>query len=181
MCTYSGSVKDPLRYSSAPLPDETINEMTKVLLNEELENYSKVGLNPFCKLNPPPDVSAQTIYFTVFFKIFYYLNFDDLSQAESEFWKKEYDHEAAKKARAAKKATKKTVKKVKRKSIASNMFEPIDSSKSEVALDSLGSFFNYLIDTDYHQDDTEASQAGKEEVMTISSGSEPLPRQNFRW
>jgi len=57
MCTYSGSVKDPLHYSSAPLPDETVNEMTKVLLNEELENCSKVGLNPFCKLNPPPDVS----------------------------------------------------------------------------------------------------------------------------
>src|SRR5215216_4929411 len=58
MCTYTGSVKDPLRYSSTPLPDETINEMTKVLLNEELENYSKEGLNPFCKLNLPPYVSA---------------------------------------------------------------------------------------------------------------------------
>ena len=39
------------------------------------------------------------------------------------------------------------------------MFELNDSSESEVALDSLGSFFNYLIDTDYYQDDTGASQA----------------------
>ena len=60
------------------------------------------------------------------------------------------------------------------------MSEPNDSSESEVALDSLGSFFNYLIDTDYYQDDTGASQAVEEEVITISSDSEPLPRQNFR-
>ena len=44
------------------------------------------------------------------------------------------------------------------------MFELDDSSESEVALDSLGSFFNYLIDTDYHQDDTGANQAVEEEV-----------------
>jgi len=59
------------------------------------------------------------------------------------------------------------------------MFDPIDSSESEVALDSLGSFFNYLVDTDYYQDDTGASQAVEKEVITISSDSEPLPRQNF--
>ena len=59
------------------------------------------------------------------------------------------------------------------------MFELNDSSESEVALDSLGSFFNYLIDTDYCQDDTGASQAVEEEVMIISSDSEPLPRQKF--
>lgn len=61
------------------------------------------------------------------------------------------------------------------------MFELDDSSESEVALDSLGSFFNYLIDTDYHQDDTGASQAVEEEVTIISSDSEPLPRQKIRW
>ena len=60
------------------------------------------------------------------------------------------------------------------------MFELNDSSESEVALDSLGSFFNYLIDTDCCQDDTGASQAVEEEVMIISSDSEPLPRQKFR-
>ena len=59
------------------------------------------------------------------------------------------------------------------------MFDKDDTSESEVALDSLGSFFIYLIDTDYCQDDTGASQAVEEEIMIISSNSEPLPRQNF--
>ena len=56
------------------------------------------------------------------------------------------------------------------------MFELNDSSESEVAFDSLGSFFNHLIDIDYAQDDTGASQAAEEEVTIISSDSEPLPR-----
>ena len=60
------------------------------------------------------------------------------------------------------------------------MFELDDNSESEVALDSLGSFFNHLIDTDYYQADTGASQAAEEEVTIISSGSEPLPRQKLR-
>ena len=55
-----------------------------------------------------------------------------------------------------------------------------DTSESEVALDSLGSFFNHLIDTDYYQADTGASQAAEEEVTIISSGSDPLPRQKLR-
>ena len=55
-----------------------------------------------------------------------------------------------------------------------------DTSESEVALDSLGSFFNHLIDTDYHQEDTGASHAVDEEVTIISSDSEPLPRQKIR-
>ena len=59
------------------------------------------------------------------------------------------------------------------------MFQLDDVSESEVALDSLGQFFNYLIDTDYCQDDTGASQAVEEEV-TISSDSAPLPRQKLR-
>ena len=102
------------------------------------------------------------------------------SQADSNFWKKKYDHGAAKKARAAKKAAKKTTKKNKKKPSASDMFELNDSSESEVALDSLGSFFNHLIDTDYYQDDTGASQAVEEEVTIISSVSEPLPRHKLR-
>ena len=60
------------------------------------------------------------------------------------------------------------------------MFELDENSKSEVALDSLGSFFNYVIDTDYHQDDTGASQTVEEEVTIISSDTEPLPRQKIR-
>ena len=59
------------------------------------------------------------------------------------------------------------------------MFKMDDVSESEVALDSLGLLFNNLIDTDYFQDDTGASQAVEEEV-TISSDSEPLPRQKPR-
>ena len=57
MCTYTGGLKDPLRHSSVRLTDEAITEMTKTLLNEDLEDCNKVVLNPFCKLNPPPDVS----------------------------------------------------------------------------------------------------------------------------
>ena len=59
------------------------------------------------------------------------------------------------------------------------MFPLDDVSESEVALDSPGQFFNYLIDTDYCHDDTGASQAVEEEV-TISSDSAPLPRQKLR-
>ena len=56
------------------------------------------------------------------------------------------------------------------------MFELDDSFESVVALDSLASFFNHLTDTDYYQDDTGAIQATEEEVMIVSSDSEPLPR-----
>ena len=56
------------------------------------------------------------------------------------------------------------------------MFHLDDTSESEVTLDSLGSFFNHLIDTDYQQEDTGASTAVIEEVTIISSDSEPLPR-----
>ena len=56
---------------------------------------------------------------------------------------------------------------------------PDNMSESEVALDSLGSFFNHLIDTDYHQEDTGTSHGVGEEVTIISSDSEPLPRQKI--
>ena len=58
------------------------------------------------------------------------------------------------------------------------MFQLDDVSESEVALDSLGKFFNYLIDTDYCKDDMGASQTVEEEV-TISSDSVPLLRQKL--
>nr|XP_020177458.1 MAP7 domain-containing protein 1-like [Aegilops tauschii subsp. strangulata] len=92
--------------------------------------------------------------------------------AESDFWNMEYDHEAAKKARAKTKAAKKVAKKNKKKLTTSEMLELDDSSKSEVALDSLGSFFNYLIDNDYHQDDMGASQAVEEEDATAQLQSQ---------
>ena len=76
-------------------------------------------------------------------------------------------------------AARKTTRKPKKKKTASDSFYLDDASESEVAIDSLGQFFNYLIDTDYCQDDTGASQAVEEEV-TISSNSAPLPRQKLR-
>ena len=56
----------------------------------------------------------------------------------------------------------------------------LNDDESEVELDSLGSFFNYLIDTDYHQDEAEANNADYVEVTILSSDSEPLPRQKVR-
>ena len=95
------------------------------------------------------------------------------------FWKAKYDHEAAKKARAAAIAARRTTRKPKKKKTASDMFQLDDTSESEVALDSLGQFFNNLIDTDYCQDNTGASQAVEEEV-TISSDSAHLPTHKLR-
>ena len=81
-----------------------------------------------------------------------------------------YDHEAAKKAKLAamnaKKSTRRTKKK--KKTTVADLMKLDDSSDSEVALDSLGQFFNNLIDTDPYQDDTGASQAGEAEVTIIS-------------
>ena len=74
-------------------------------------------------------------------------------QAGSTFWNKKYDKKAAKKARAKTKALKKN----KKKSTAYDMLNLSEVDVSEVVLDSLGSFFNYLIDTNCYQDDTETS------------------------
>ena len=99
-----------------------------------------------------------------------------LLQAKSDFWKAKYNHEAAKKAKAAARAAKKTIKRSRKKPSASELLKLDEISESEVALDSLDLFFNNLIDSDYCQDDMGASQAVEEEVTTISSDSEPLPR-----
>ena len=50
-----------------------------------------------------------------------------------------------------------------------------DDDESEVELDSLSSFFVHLIDNDYYQDEAEANHADDAEVITLSSGSKPLP------
>ena len=68
----------------------------------------------------------------------------------------------------------------KKKPSTSELFDLDDNTESEVALDSLGSFFNYLIDIDYSQDDTGASQSVEEELTIIPSGSAHLPRQKIR-
>ena len=65
-----------------------------------------------------------------------------------------YDHEAAKKAKLAamnaKKSTQRTKKK--KKTTVEDLMKLDDSSDLEVAHDSLGQFFNNLIDTDPYQD-----------------------------
>ena len=102
-------------------------------------------------------------------------------QAGDKFWKVKYDHEASKRARKEKKATRKeAVKKKGKKATASDLLRLADSSESEVALDSLGLFFNHLIDTDHQQEDTGASHAVTEEVTILSSDSDPLPRLKVR-
>ena len=103
-------------------------------------------------------------------------------QANSDFWKVKYDHEAAKKAKVAAINANKTTwrSNKKKKSDAEDLMKLDDTSDSEVALDSLGQFFNNVIDIDHYQDDTRASQAGEAEVTIISSDSEPLPRHKVR-
>ena len=75
-----------------------------------------------------------------------------------------YDHEAAKKSKIAAMNAKKTTRtsKKKKKTIAEDLMKLDDMSDSEVALDSLGQFFNNLIDTDPYQDDTGPVRPGKQ-------------------
>ena len=40
MCTYTGDVNNPLQFNSTCLEEKDLNEMTKSLLGETLENYS---------------------------------------------------------------------------------------------------------------------------------------------
>ncbi|SPT17716.1 unnamed protein product [Triticum aestivum] len=81
--------------------------------------------------------------------------------ANDRFWKVKYDHEAAKKARKAKKAARRaTPRKKGSRPTASELLQLSDSSESE--------------------DDTGASNPVTEEVTTLSSDSEPLPRLKVR-
>ena len=74
------------------------------------------------------------------------LNICRFSQADDKFWKTKYEHEAAKKARKAKRAARKEAAKKKGKKVtASDWLRLEDSSESEVALDSLGSFLTILL------------------------------------
>ncbi|KAM3371421.1 hypothetical protein ACQJBY_018685 [Aegilops geniculata] len=107
MCDYIGHKNDPLRHNPDDLPDDVIDDRTKTLLNESLADCGKVGLSPFCKANLAP-------------------------AATDDFWKANYDHEAAKKARIAKKAARRAAAKKKgHKPSASDMFRLEDTSKSE--------------------------------------------------
>ena len=57
-----------------------------------------------------------------------------------------------------------------------NLDDDGDDDESEVELDSLGSFFIHLIDNDCYQEKAEASRAGDDEVIILSSGSEFVPK-----
>ena len=54
---YTSELTDPQRHCQTKTTEEDINNMTKILLNESLEDCSAVGLSPFCVLNRPPAVS----------------------------------------------------------------------------------------------------------------------------
>ena len=57
MCNYTGGTYNPLRHRSLRLTEEAIVEMVTTLVNSKYEDCSKVGLNPFCKLNPDLEVN----------------------------------------------------------------------------------------------------------------------------
>ena len=67
-------------------------------------------------------------------------------QANDNFWKVKYDHEAAKKARKAKKAARRAAPHKKgSRPTASELLQLSDSSESEVALFSLDSSFVFCL------------------------------------
>ena len=59
MCEYTGAKNDPLRHSPVDLPAHVVDDMTKSLLNESLADCGRVGLAPFCKDNPAPEVNRH--------------------------------------------------------------------------------------------------------------------------
>ena len=62
MYEYGGGPNDSLRYSSVQLTEEDIVAMSTILVNGKYEDCSKVGLNPFYKLNPTPEVKTPDLF-----------------------------------------------------------------------------------------------------------------------
>ena len=58
MYEYDGSPDNPLRHSPVELTEEDIVSMSTLLVNGKYEDCSIVGLSPFCKINPVPEVST---------------------------------------------------------------------------------------------------------------------------
>ena len=56
MYEYGGGPDDSLRHGSVQLTEEDIVLMSTLLVNGKYEDSSIIGLNPFCKLNPVPEV-----------------------------------------------------------------------------------------------------------------------------
>lgn len=63
MYNYTGGADDLLRHTSLRLTEEAIVEMSTTLVNSKYEDCSKVGLNPFYKLNPTPEVNPFDSFF----------------------------------------------------------------------------------------------------------------------
>ena len=63
MYEYGGGPNDSLRYSSIQLTEEDIVAMSTILVNGKYEDCSKVGLNPFCQLNPALEVNPLDLLF----------------------------------------------------------------------------------------------------------------------
>ena len=59
MYEYDGSPDHPLRHSPVELTEEDIVSMSTLLVNGKYEDCSIVGLSPFCKINPVPEVSIS--------------------------------------------------------------------------------------------------------------------------
>ena len=60
MYSYTGGTDDPLCHSSLRLTEEGVVEMATTVVNSKYEDSNQVGLNPFCKLNPAPEVNLLT-------------------------------------------------------------------------------------------------------------------------
>ena len=101
-------------------------------------------------------------------------------QVNSPFWKKKPQDKSAKLPRTKTKVTKKPAKKKTNPFESLNLDDDGDDDELEVELDSLGSFFIHLIDNDCYQEEAEASRAGDEEVIVLSSGSKSMPKQKTR-
>ena len=62
MYEYGGGPNDSLHYSSVQLTEADVVAMSTILMNGKYEDCSKVGLNPFCKLNLAPEVKTPDLF-----------------------------------------------------------------------------------------------------------------------
>ena len=63
MYKYGGGPDDSLRHSSVQVTKEDIVAMSTILVNGKYKDCGKVGLNPFYKLNPTPEVNPLDLLF----------------------------------------------------------------------------------------------------------------------
>ena len=56
MYEYGGDPDDSLHHTPVQLTEEDVVAVSNVLVNAKYEDCSVVGLNPFCKFNPVPEV-----------------------------------------------------------------------------------------------------------------------------